>query len=641
MNNYSLDIEVLNNQHNLIQLTVNNLTKTVVSDWRLTLDFARFIEPSSMSKGRVVQVGTYTVITPTESDVILAGSYYQVTFNIHSAALSNYECGVREAYLSSALDNFITHHHMLVLPITLQLTEQKLVDKITLEPAEVSIIPSVNKLLLNTSEFVFDESLVYCCHSHFAFAAAHWLTEELSYVTQLTSVNDDQINDKQKILELNAKSSLIEGEYQILITASKVVIDASSQSGFIHAAATLLQLVKRTCKGRYQLDCVLINDKPRFAYRGLMLDCARHFHSIASIKRLINQMAHFKLNYFHWHLTDDEGWRLQIKAFPELTEIGAWRGPCTVLVPQFSHLNQKYGGFYTQQEVKKIIAYASQRGITIIPEIDIPGHCRAAIKSLPQLLIDPDDLSQYRSIQGYTDNVLSPALAGTYTFLNAVIDEVCHLFPSPYIHIGADEVPKGVWKKSPKCQKLMAEQGYNEEIELQGHLLRHVEKRINKQGKRMFGWEEVKLGGKVSQKTVICSWTTEATALEALKEGFDLLLQPCEYTYFDLVQDFSPDEFGVDWAGCLPLQQAYQYQPLTQIEEGDPLRKHILGVQCALWSEVVLSEARIDHMLFPRLLAHAEVAWSAAMDNNWNDFCARLQGQKQYFERNKINYRRF
>jgi len=636
MNKFSIEVAVLDNKNSLIQLTINNLTNKPLSDWLLTLDFARFIYPETMSQGTVKQVGTYTEIKPADSTVIEANGKYLVTFKILSAPFSNYECGVREAYISSASDNFTAHHAVDVAQIQLQLAEQKVVDKITVVASDISIIPKVNNLQQNSGHFVFENEILFQTNSDLASAATAWLSEELNYVNSVCEA--DQNSAK---IHFVSEMSLTKSEYLLTVNDSKVEVKAGSKEGFLCAVSSLLQLVKKQHNGQYAIDCVEISDKPRFDYRGLMLDCSRHFHSIATVKRLINQMAIYKLNHFHWHFTDDEGWRLEIKAFPELTEIGSIRGPGTKLLSQFSHLSEQYGGFYTQAEVKEVIEYAANRGITIIPEIDIPGHCRAAIKSLPELLVDADDVSEYRSIQAYTDNVLSPALPGTYEFLDKVIDEVCALFPSPSIHIGADEVPKGVWAKSPKCQSLMKELGYSEEIELQGHLLRHVEKRINANGKRMLGWEEVKHGNKVSKNTVVYAWINEEAALECVKNGFDVVMQPSKYTYFDIVQDYSPDELGVDWAGTLPLEVAYSYEPLAELKADDPLREHILGVQCALWSEVVLNQDRIDHMFFPRLLAAAEVSWSQPQDKNWDDFCGRLQGQKVHFERNEINYRKF
>lgn len=370
-----------------------------------------------------------------------------------------------------------------------------------------------------------------------------------------------------------------------------------------------------------------------------MLDCARHFHPIERVKRLINHLAHYKFNTFHWHLTDDEGWRLEIKAYPQLTEIGAYRGTGTPIVPQYSHLNSVYGGYYSQQQVKEVIAYAAERGITVIPEIDIPGHCRAAIKSLPHLLQDNEDRSQFRSIQHYTDNVLNPALPGTYEFLDTVLEEVAELFPSQWIHIGADEVPDGVWLESPACQKLMADHDYQSAKELQGHLLRYAEKKLRTLGKRMVGWEEAQHGNKVSKDTVIYSWLSEEAALNCAKQGFDVILQPGQSTYLDMTQDYSPEEPGVDWAAVIPLENAYRYEPLAEIPDSDPVRKRILGIQCALWCEIINTQQRMDYMVFPRLTAMAEACWTNKPQRNWEDYLSRLKGHLPLLERQGVQYR--
>lgn len=210
--------------------------------------------------------------------------------------------------------------------------------------------------------------------------------------------------------------TLDDAEYKLTVTAEAITAEAGSQSGFIYAAATLLQLIEQQGVESFSVPCCKIVDKPRFKYRGMMLDCARHFHSLEDVKRLINQLALYKFNVFHWHLTDDEGWRIEIKQLPQLTDIGAWRGLNEALEPQYTHLAQRYGGYYTQQEIREVIAYAEKRGITVIPEIDIPGHCRAAIKSLPEMLVEQEDTTAYKSIQHYTDNVLNPGLKGTYQF---------------------------------------------------------------------------------------------------------------------------------------------------------------------------------------------------------------------------------
>lgn len=632
MSKYSIDVKVLDNATGRIHFTLSNHSDQDLCDWLLTMDFARFIFPESLSAGSVEQIGTFTKMKPEVGTVIAANSEYSVQFNIKSAPFLNYQGGAREAFLT-----FADQHTEVVSvnQVQLQRVEHEAISEITAEAAELAIIPQPLQLHQNELLFLLSSAMPVSVADPIAANAAAWLATQLSYAVTLDVVENQAAN-----ITFMVVTSLARSEYVLTVNAYDVEIKAATNEGFMHAVASLLQLVKKSDTGFY-IQGVEIFDKAQYDYRGLMLDCSRHFHSVATVKRLINQMAHYKLNHFHWHLTDDEGWRIEIKAFPELTEIGAWRGPGTQLAPQFSHLTEKYGGFYTQKEIKEVVCFALERGITIIPEIDIPGHCRAAIRSLPHLLVDPQDQSQYRSIQAYTDNVLSPALAGTYTFLDAVMEEVCTLFPGPFVHIGADEVPVGVWKKSPQCQALMVEFGYQNETELQGHLLRHVEKNLKRLGKRMLGWEEAKFGDKVSKETVIYSWLSEEAGLESVHRGFDVVMQPSTYTYFDLIQSAEPADFGADWAGTLPLQVAYQYQPLSSLAEHDPLRSKILGVQCALWCELVLDQDRLDYMFFPRLLANAEVSWSHPSQRDWSDFCSRLSAQIPAFQRQGINYRVF
>ncbi|MBP8188587.1 MAG: family 20 glycosylhydrolase, partial [Aeromonas sp.] len=364
--------------------------------------------------------------------------------------------------------------------------------------------------------------------------------------------------------------------------------------------------------------------------------CARHFHSIATLKRLLKQMSLYKFNRFHWHLTDDEGWRLEIKAFPRLTEVAAWRGHGLAVGPQLSGGPEPYGGYYTQSEVRELVAYAAGLGITIIPEIDIPGHCHAAIKALPELLREEADSSRYLSVQYFDDNVLNPALPGTYRFLEAVIDEVCALFPGTQVHMGGDEVPTGVWTDSPACQQLMAEQGYSDCRELQGHLLRHCQQYLAARGKQMLGWEEILHGDKVSRDATIFAWTSFQAGLDAASAGYPVVMAPAQSLYLDLA--WSPDihEPGLYWAGTLNLEQVYRCDPApVDFHAND----NILGVLSPLWSELVTSRDRLDYMLFPRMLATAEVAWSDPTRKAWDHFAARLPGQLQILDQLQVRYR--
>ncbi|KGY12333.1 beta-hexosaminidase [Vibrio tubiashii] len=630
---FRVELAVLSEQKQFCRfgLTLHNLTDQALNNWKLEFIIDRFILPDSFTHGEITQVGSYCSVTP-DIGTLEANQHYYCEFSINTAPLRFYTDGLKDALIIA--NNGEVKHPVVLTPIALASPFRDRTELPQVEAQELAVIPKPNKLERFEGAFQLTQSSQITLQATLAEKAATWLQSELE---RLYDFSAQTIGHSDIVYRNNP--TLDEGEYQLTVSASGVRFEAGSRSGFVHASATFLQLVKQDEQQNLTVPYIKVVDAPRFKYRGMMLDCARHFYSVERVKRLINQLAHYKFNTFHWHLTDDEGWRLEIKALPALTEVGSYRGTGTQLEPQFSHLANVYGGYYSQEEVKEVIAYAEERGINIIPEIDIPGHCRAAIKSLPELLQDPDDRSQFRSIQHYNDNVLSPALKGTYQFLDLVLEEVAELFPSPWVHIGADEVPDGVWLGSPSCQKLMEEQGYNSPKELQGHLLRYAEQKLRSLGKRMVGWEEAQHGNKVSKDTVIYSWLSEEAALNCAKQGFDVVLQPAQSTYLDMTQDYSPKEPGVDWAAVIPLENAYRYEPLEQIPDSDPVRKRILGIQCALWSEIITEQERMDYMTFPRLTAMAEACWTEKSQRDWIDYLARLKGHLPLLQKQGIQYR--
>lgn len=635
--NYRIDLAVIEQQENYSRfgLTLHNLSDQDLQDWSIHVSFRRYIQPQTLTQGLIEQIGGYCVFTPPTNTTLQANNLYYVEFGANTSPFKLLDDGFDDAFIQVVQDNQSQTLRVAVTPIALSTNAKKQITVPNVEAKLDSLIPAPQSMKPQAGYFNLDTAITFQAHSSYAQSALVWLADELSQITQHPIKKSTQGN-----VCFVTTQSLPQDAYKLEIQPNQILLEASSSSGFMYAAVSLLQLISiQIDHDSQQLACVLIQDKPRFDHRGMMLDCARHFHSVEQIKRLINQLAKYKFNTFHWHLTDDEGWRIEIKAFPELTEIGAWRGINTPIEPQYSHLAETYGGFYSQDQIREIVSYAAERNISVIPELDIPGHCRAAIKSLPHLLVDPDDRSQYRSIQYYVDNVLSPGLAGTYTFLDTVLEEISQLFPSPLVHIGGDEVPEGVWTNSPKCQELMKAQGYSEPKELQGHILRYAEDKLKSLGKRMLGWEEVQHGNKVSKDTIICSWISEDAGLQAIKQGVDIVLQPAQFTYLDIVQDYSFEELGVNWAGVTPLEKSYGYEPLAQVASDDPIRQHILGIQCGLWCEIIDTPERMDTMIFPRLLAIAEVCWSEKQNRNWIDFVARLNGHLPTLNRQGIKYR--
>lgn len=633
---YRVDLVVLSElkQNCRFGLTFHNLSDQDLHDWHLTFAFDRFILPDSVSNGVLNQIGSFCTLKP-ESMVLAANHNFYCEFSIGSNPFRYYSDGLNEALVDFVVNGNTQRAEVDVTPIVLASPYRERSD---IPPSLIHaqpLLPKPNHIEVHESYFSLHNRVGISTYSDLANSAKDWLLDELKRIHQfeLTASNNSQIIFK-------SNPTLDKGAYRLKVTEESIKIESGSKSGFTHASATLLQLIRRNGEDTsMEVVCCSIKDRPRFKYRGMMLDCARHFHSVEQVKRLINQLAHYKFNTFHWHLTDDEGWRVEIKSLPELTNIGAWRGLDEAIEPQYTHLSQRYGGFYTQEEIKEVVAYAAQRSITVIPEIDVPGHCRAAIKSLPHMLVEAEDTTEYRSIQHYNDNVINPALPGSYEFIDKVLEEVAALFPAPYIHIGADEVPHGVWSQSPACQALMEQQGYSDYKELQGHFLRHAEDKLRGLGKRMLGWEEAQHGNKVSKDTVIYSWLSEEAALNCARQGFDVVLQPAQTTYLDMTQDYAPEEPGVDWANPIPLETAYSYEPLAQVADDDPVRKRIRGIQAALWCEIINNQPRMDYMIFPRLTALAEACWTDKQHRNWTDYLSRLKGHLPLLDLQGVNYR--
>ncbi|EHZ2844941.1 beta-N-acetylhexosaminidase [Vibrio vulnificus] len=633
---YRIDLVVLSEQKQNCRfgMTLHNLSDQDLPNWSLTFAFTRFIQPGSISHGTLTQIGSFCQLTP-DSLVLPANHHFYCEFTVLTNPFRFYSDGLNEAFVEYHHEGEQVRSNVDVTPIVLASPYR---ERETIAPtlaSAYSLLPKANALHVDAGHFSLTPSSAITCQSALADSAVTWFMDEVARLHQFKLATSEAGE-----IVYRSNPTLDEGAYQLKISQEQVRVEAGSSSGFVHATASLLQLLDyNSITQEAQLACCSISDSPRFRYRGMMLDCSRHFHSVEQVKRLINLLAHYKFNTFHWHLTDDEGWRVEIKAFPALTEIGAWRGVDEAIEPQYTHISQRYGGFYSQEEIKEVVAYAAQRSIMVIPEIDVPGHCRAAIKSLPEMLVEVEDDTVYRSIQNYSDNVLNPGLSTTYQFLDGVLEEIAQLFPAPYVHIGADEVPHGVWSNSPSCQALMKQHGYQDYKELQGHLLRHAEQKLRSLGKRMLGWEEAQHGDKVSKDTVIYSWLSEDAAVNCARQGFDVVLQPAQTTYLDMTQDYAPEEPGVDWANPLPLEKAYNYEPLANIPADDPIHKRIWGIQTALWCEIINNPERMDYMVFPRIIALAEACWTQKEHRDWNDFLSRLKGHLPLLDKQGIKYR--
>ena len=440
-------------------------------------------------------------------------------------------------------------------------------------------------------------------------------------------------------------TSLDEEGYKLSIKKDKISVEAESPRGFFYATQTLLQLLPPQVFGNTKteglavtLPCCEITDRPRYVYRGLHLDVSRHFFPVSFIKRYIDLMAIHKMNYFHWHLTDDQGWRIEIKKYPKLTQIGAKRKQSELghddghNPPQFD--GKEYGGFYTQAEIKDVVAYATARYVTVVPEIEMPGHALAALAAYPEFSCEPNKTYKVAEKWGIYEDVFCPS-DKTFKFLEDVLTEVMAIFPSKYIHIGGDECPKEAWKKSKFCQDLMKKQGLKSENELQSFFIKRIEKFVSSKGRKIIGWDEI-LDGGIAPNVTVMSWRGTEGGFNAIKQGHDAIMTPTDYCYLDYYQG-NPIQEPTAIGNYLPIEKVYGYDPsptgLTEAEEN-----HVLGVQANLWSEYTSTPAEVEYMVFPRAAAMAEVAWSPKGAKNWNDFAYRLDGHFKRFDALKVNY---
>jgi hexosaminidase len=454
-----------------------------------------------------------------------------------------------------------------------------------------------------------------------------------------SSVTQSESAAKKSIfLNLDENSGLGNEAYNLTVTPKGIIIVASAPNGLFYGVQTLIQLMPPSQKKRSQviIPAVEIKDSPRFAWRGLHLDVGRHFMPKEFILKYIDYMAMHKFNTFHWHLTEDQGWRIEIKKYPKLTEIGSVRKETLVGHDRNSKTydGTPYGGFYTQKEVKEIVAYAAERYITVLPEIEMPGHSLAALAAYPQLGCTggPYEVGTH---WGVFDDVYCAGKEETFAFLQDVVSELLPLFPSQYFHIGGDECPKTRWKKCPLCQKRMKEEGLATEHELQSYFVQRMEKFLNANGKKLIGWDEILEGG-LAPNAAVMSWRGEEGGIAAAKQHHFVVMTPGTYCYLDHYQADSKTE-PLAIGGFLPLGKVYSYDPVPSSlseEEGS----YIMGVQGNVWTEYMKTPEYVEYMVYPRAAALAEVAWTPKASKNYASFKNRMLDQLKRYDVYGINY---
>ncbi len=505
--------------------------------------------------------------------------------------------------------------------------------------ADINVIPIPVKVSEQRGEFTLPQNINIQYNTDEGKAIAGYLAGKLKTSTGYT-VNVG--NKKGNVtISINPKLKMHDEGYQLQVTAKGVNIKAKTGKGAFYGMQTFLQLLPaevesaNVVKGvKWVAQCCNIDDYPRFGYRGFHLDPCRHFITVENVKKQIDLMASLKVNTMHFHLTEDQGWRIEIKKYPKLTSIGSIRKEGD---------GSYYGGFYTQEQIKDIVSYAAKRYITVIPEVDLPGHMMAAISAYPELSCKGEQWS-LRTVWGVEDIVMCPGKELMFNFLDDVFKEMVPLFPGKYFHIGGDECPKTSWKTCPTCQKriadehLQADDKHTAEQKLQSYVIKRVEKMLEKYGKSIIGWDEILEGG-LSENATVMSWRGIDGGIEAAKQGHDVIMTPGSGgMYLDWYQGDPRIEPITIPSASFPMSNTYGFDPVPDVIREAGLGKHVLGVQCNNWSEYMYSNAKMEYMMYPRSLALAEVAWSPLSRKNYTDFCKRLDANVVRLDQRHVNY---
>ena len=515
-------------------------------------------------------------------------------------------------------------------------------------PASISIIPQPVSLTMEAGQFQLTEQTVI--HSdQGSLKEARRLACLLKPATgfDLKVIDGKAAKGTAISLMLDSKLAKLGKEgYQLTVTPSQAAIRATQGAGLFYGIQSLLQLLppqifrEAPVAGvEWTIPCVKIEDYPRFGWRGLMLDVARHFLPKEFVKKFIDLLALQKMNSFHLHLTDDQGWRIEIKKYPRLTEVGAWRKE--TLIGRLDHKKEqkfdgkRHGGFYTQDDIREIVAYAQERYINVVPEIEMPGHAQAAIAAYTELGVTGKPFEVFTT-WGVNENIFNPS-EKTILFLRDVLTEVMGLFPSPFIHVGGDEAVKPQWKASPEVQERIKSLGLKDEHEMQSYFITQMDKFLTSKGRRLIGWDEILEGGLAPNATVM-SWRGEKGGITAAKAGHDVVMAPTDYTYLDYYQSKEQDKEPLAIGGYLPLEVVYNYEPIPK-ELSAEEAKHVLGAQGQIWTEYIPNPKQAEYMAYPRAAALAETTWTPRDRKDYAGFLDRVAVQQKRWDILDVNYR--
>ncbi len=538
------------------------------------------------------------------------------------------------------------------LLLSSMLTTTVLAQSITITPKPFATQPGSGSFQLDATT-----SLVTVGNDATLSKTAAIMAERLRVVTGLPLLIKPGKGTEQNAIMLRTakgKEQTLDGAYQLQIAPQRITIESSTSAGIFYGLQSLTQLISATRAGTpsslqstihnqqspISLVSAKILDSPRFGWRGMHLDVSRHFFPKEFVKTYIDMLAMHKMNVFHWHLVDDHGWRIEIKKYPKLTEVGAWRVDrehldWNVRTEQQPGEAATYGGFYTQEEIREIVQYAADRHITVVPEIEMPAHVRSVLAAYPQFSCSGKPLTVPTGTYWPCIDIYCAGNDSVFAFLEDVLEEVMALFPGTYIHVGGDEADKTAWKACPKCQERMKQEGLQNEHELQSYFIKRMERFIVSRDRRLIGWDEILEGGLAPEATVM-SWRGIVGGVEAARQGHDVVMTPTDFCYFDYYQGtpaFEPRAIG----GYVPLKKVYSYEPIPDSLTAEEA-KHVLGAQANLWSEFIPTPAHAQYMALPRMAAIAEVAWSPKESKDWNDFSRRVEPLMSLYERFGYNY---
>jgi hexosaminidase len=526
------------------------------------------------------------------------------------------------------------------------------------QQSTIAIIPEPVKLIKKTGAFSLPKNITITAPDKTAAKyTTGYLQAKLVAATgyKVTVVERAAAPTIELLLNKTADNTLGKEGYTLSVTGKNIVIRANQPAGLYYGVQTLLQLLPKEIESKsavkniqWSVPCVEVTDYPRFGWRGLMLDVSRHFFTKNEVKDFIDEMSRYKFNLFHWHLTDDEGWRIEIKSLPKLTQVGAWNVKRVGHFGEFTDIKddepRTNGGFYTQEDIKDIVQYAKEHYVDVLPEIEMPGHSMAAIASYPELSCT-DGADKYKVISGekfiewpdtghfygLVDNTLCPANEKVYPFADKVLTEVAQLFPFPYIHVGGDECIQNFWEKSDAVKALMQKENLKTMAEVQGYFENRLERIVNSKGKKMIGWDEILEGG-VSTTAAIMSWRGTKGGIEASNKGHEVVMSPSTYVYLDYMQSDVMMEPRI--YASLRLNKTYSYEPVSEgINE-----KMIKGVQGNLWSEQMYNFRQVQYMAWPRAFAISEIAWSPLAKKNWTSFIGKVENHFKRFDAAEMKY---